>query len=100
MWGLDKHPGQRVGFMRVLIALETAEVAYLLLARVENFARFDGEALAEGPVMGHAQEGGVPHEMHNFSVATDGYIYGYLPNNGGGRLDRLGGDQDAKAFFI
>lgn len=70
-------------------------MAYLL-ARVENFARFDGEVLAEDPVMRYGQSGEIPHEMYNFSVASDGYIYGYLPREGGGDLSRLGGDAHAE----
>lgn len=65
-----------------------------LLARVENFARFDGENLAADPVMGYGRSGEVPHEIHNFSVASDGFIYGYLPKEGGGDLSRLGGNED------
>lgn len=67
-----------------------------LLARVENFTRFDGENLAADPVMGYGRGGEVPHEIHNFSVASDGFIYGYLPKEGGGVLSRLGADKDAK----
>ncbi len=67
-----------------------------LLVRVENFTRFDGENLTANPVMGYGQSGKVPHEIHNFSVASDGFIYGYLPKEGGGDLSRLGGDRDAK----
>lgn len=67
-----------------------------LLARVENFTRFDGENLAAGPVMGYGRSGEVPHEIHNFSVASDGFIYGYLPKGGGGDLNRLGGDSAAE----
>lgn len=64
-----------------------------LLARVENFTRFEGENLSADPVMGYGQRGQVPHEMYNFSVASDGFIYGYLPKEGGGNLSRLGGDR-------
>lgn len=66
-------------------------MAYLL-ARVENFPRFDGESLTANPVMRFGQGGGIPHEIHNFSIASDGFIYGYLPKEGGGDLSRLGGD--------
>ncbi|MCA2011814.1 HNH endonuclease [Cereibacter sphaeroides] len=62
-----------------------------LLARVENFPRFDGENLSAEPVMGYGKSGEVPHEMYNFNVASDGFIYGYLPREGGGDLERLGG---------
>jgi len=64
-----------------------------LLARVESFGRFEGEALSAEPVMGYGKSGEVPHEMHNFSVASDGFIYGYLPKEGGGDLSRLGGSK-------
>jgi len=64
-----------------------------LLARVENFSRFDGENLAAEPVMRYGQGGKVPHEIHNFSVASDGFIYGHLPREGGGDLTRLGGNK-------
>lgn len=64
-----------------------------LLARVEGFSRFKGEDLSAEPVMGYGKRGKVPHEMHNFSVASDGYIYGYLPKEGGGDLSRLGGSK-------
>ncbi|WIY24983.1 HNH endonuclease [Parasedimentitalea psychrophila] len=66
-----------------------------LLARVENFARFEGENLSADPVMGYGKSGKVPSEISNFSLASDGFIYGYLPKNGGGDLSRLGGDRDA-----
>lgn len=62
-----------------------------LLARVENFARFEGENLSANPVMGYGKSGEVPHELYNFYVASDGLIYGYLPKEGGGNLTRLGG---------
>ena len=72
-----------------------------LLARVENFPRFDGENLSAVPVMGYARSGKVPHEIHNFTVASDGFIYGYLPKEGGGDLSRLGGDKgDAEASNV
>ena len=64
---------------------------YYLLARVENFTRFDGESLSANPVMRYGQSGEIPHEIHNFSVSSDGFIYGYLPKGGGGNLGRLGG---------
>jgi 5-methylcytosine-specific restriction protein A len=67
-----------------------------LLARVENFPRFDGENLSANPVMGYGRSGKVPHEIHNFSVASDGFIYGYLPKEGGGDLSRLGGAKGDK----
>lgn len=67
-----------------------------LLARVENFGRFEGEALSADPVMGYGKSGEVPHEMYNFSVASDGFIYGYLPKEGGGDLSRLGGSEASK----
>lgn len=67
-----------------------------LLARVENFARFDGENLFSKPVMGYGKSGEAPHEMHNFTVASDGFIYGYLPKEGGGDLQRLGGKKGAE----
>lgn len=70
-------------------------MAYLL-ARVENFPRFDGENLTAKPVMGYGQSGKPPHEVHNFSRASDGFIYGYLPKEGGGDLSRLGGHKGAK----
>ena len=70
-------------------------MAYLL-ARVENFPRFEGETLTAKPVMGHGQSGKPPHEAYNFSLASDGFIYGYLPKGGGGDLARLGGDREAK----
>jgi hypothetical protein len=62
-----------------------------LLARVENFSRFDGENLSATPVMGYGKSGEAPHEMHNFTIASDGLIYGCLPKDGGGDLKRLGG---------
>lgn len=71
-------------------------MAYLL-ARVENFTRFDGEALSAQPVMGYGKSGETPHEQYNFRVASDGFVYGYLPKEGGGDLTRLGakkGDED------
>ncbi|SFC90218.1 HNH endonuclease [Tropicimonas isoalkanivorans] len=72
-----------------------------LLARVENFSRFDGENLSADPVMGYGRSGKVPHEIHNFSVASDGFIYGYLPKEGGGDLSRLGGNRgDAEASNV
>lgn len=72
-----------------------------LLARVENFSRFDGENLAADPVMGYGRSGEVPHEIHNFSVASDGFIYGYLPKEGGGDLSRLGGNRgDAEVLNV
>lgn len=37
-----------------------------LLARVENFARFQGENLSASPVMGYGKSGEVPHELYNF----------------------------------
>ena len=61
-----------------------------LLARIENFARFEGESLSAEPVMRYGKNGNPPHEMHNFTVASDGFIYGYLPKEGGGNLQRLG----------
>jgi len=67
-----------------------------LLARVENFARFEGENLSADPVMGYAKSGETPHELHNFTVASDGRIYGHLPKNGGGDLSRLGAEPDAE----
>ncbi|MFS4439187.1 HNH endonuclease [Paracoccaceae bacterium GXU_MW_L88] len=67
-----------------------------LLARVENFSRFDGESLNAEPVMRYGQQGNPPHELYNFSVASDGYIYGYLPKDGGGKLARLGGAAEDK----
>ncbi len=67
-----------------------------LLARVENFARFDGESLTAEPVMGYGQSGETPHEIYNFSVASDGFIYGHLPRSGGGDLSRLGEKVGAK----
>lgn len=67
-----------------------------LLARVENFPRFDGESLTAKPVMGYGQSGRTPHEVHNFSRASDGFIYGYLPKEGGGDLARLGGHKGAE----
>jgi 5-methylcytosine-specific restriction protein A len=42
-----------------------------------------------------ASRGGVPHELHDFSVASDGFIYGYLTNEGRGNLDRLGAENNA-----
>lgn len=69
-----------------------------LLARVESFSRFEGEALSAEPVMGYGKSGEVPHEMHNFSVASDGFIYGYLPKEGGGDLSRLGGSKGDEKF--
>ena len=48
-----------------------------LLARVENFDRFNGEMLTADPVMGYGRRGEPPHEMFNFSVASDGFMYGY-----------------------
>ncbi|WP_432256243.1 HNH endonuclease [Limimaricola sp. AA108-03] len=66
------------------------EMTYLL-ARVENFSRFEGENLSAKPVMGYGKSGEAPHEMHNFTIASDGLIYGYLPKEGGGNLQRLGG---------
>lgn len=69
-----------------------------LLARVENFSRFDGENLSASPVMRYGQSGKVPHEIHNFSVASDGFIYGYLPKEGGGNLQRLGADKNAQSI--
>lgn len=68
-----------------------------LLARVENFSRFNGENLAADPVMGYGKSGEVPHEIYNFSVATDGFIYGYLPKDGGGDLTRLGGNSESES---
>jgi 5-methylcytosine-specific restriction enzyme A len=67
-----------------------------LLARVENYPRFDGERLTADPVMGYGRRGKPPHEMSNFSVASDGFIYGYLPKDGGGDLERLGGSRGAE----
>ncbi len=67
-----------------------------LLARVENFARFDGENLSAKPVMGYGKSGEAPHEMYNFTVASDGWIYGYLPKEGGGNLQRLGAEPGAE----
>lgn len=66
-------------------------MAYIL-ARVENFARFEGENLSANPVMGYGKSGEVPHELYNFHVASDCVIYGYLPKEGGGNLGRLGGE--------
>lgn len=74
-----------------------------LLARVEKFARFEGEKLAADPVMAHGKNGEVPHELYNFSVAFDGFIYGYLPKDGGGDLTRLGarkGDLEASNVTV
>lgn len=67
-----------------------------LLARVENFNRFEGEELLKDPVMRYGQTGETPHEMYNFAVASDGFIYGHLPRNGGGELSRLGGDEKSE----
>lgn len=64
-----------------------------LLARVENFSRFQGENLTADPVMKYGQSGRVPHEIFNFHVASDGFIYAYLPKEGGGDLSRLGGSR-------
>ena len=66
-----------------------------LFAKVENFTRFQGENLSAEPVGRFARKGGTPNEMYNFSVASDGLIYGYLPKNWGGELQRLGGKKDA-----
>ena len=66
-----------------------------LLAKVENFARFEGEDLNSEPNMGFGRRGGDPHEMYNFSVASDGWIYGYLPKHYGRTLERLGGKKGA-----
>lgn len=65
-----------------------------LVARVENFSRFEGESLTAEPVMAYAAGGKVPHELYNFYTASDGFIYGYMPMNGGGNLQRLGGDPE------
>lgn len=46
--------------------------------------------------MRYGQSGQSPHEVHNFSRASDGFIYGYLPKEGGGDLARLGGHRDAE----
>lgn len=70
-------------------------MAYLLV-RVENFARFDGENLSAAPVMGYGKSGETPHEIHNFTIASDGQIYGYFPKEGGGNLQRLGANKGAE----
>ncbi|MGR3483128.1 HNH endonuclease [Salipiger marinus] len=46
--------------------------------------------------MRYGQSGQSPHEVHNFSRASDGFIYGYLPKEGGDDLARLGGHRGAE----
>jgi 5-methylcytosine-specific restriction protein A len=94
MYRLDKaETHKRANFLKC--QFEGYTMAYLL-ARVENFARFEGENLSAKPVMGYGKSGEVPHEMYNFTVASDGLIYGYLPKEGGGNLQRLGGERSAE----